>query len=612
LSGAKEVHIVWDGLASIHKRETQIQRSEHECYNCYQLAQYFTGDTGAYDQHSRLRPALHLWGESIIQEAISDLRIRMDRDRGEIILFNHCAPGEAESYIAHLGCSLPQNSDKTIVLSNDTDLLVYDSIPGFIPFETLIFEIRTETKDATTYLVTGWMYTNRQFHMAFPFLQAKCFSSTKTGKRKQLSICNYCMVAVATLAGCDYHLSLEHEACLYKVRQSILSCDIGGLRMRDRNSPSKKNALIATIRCVSHMNKSILLDDAQIFERNEYLSILASALLNYLRKIPANKLPTGNRRKKGNNNASEKDRDTTDPFHLIQTLFQIAVIYDQDCSNLESTTPCLHSVDVNLRRILNHGDFYCKNLVELQPSIWQEDVFSSCRARFYAAISTMSKSKFDNQSMNEYVHVRQGLRDFYHKMAVDFSEQSEYLESLASAQSHFMVLLGFVLGSSSEYSLSQDALLGAELLALYACRLLNSYDMKSMLLATAFIAFKLSENWEGIHITDMAVSTDDKIIFLSVYNRLQVALFHANLVSNSLLSFFAHSNHVKVTTSRFLSDELLIMTLWQKMRVIKWTYNVPSRDLLFEIICNTVHIPSNANQQRLKFYDWWETWLSST
>jgi len=188
LTGIQQVHVVWDGLTHGSKRRTQIQRFETQCYQSYQNAQHFIMNDFCGSKDKLPQPTCHLWGECIMQEAICNLQETLEneefgqRDRS---LWNHFAENEADIYLGHFFFNQKKQDtnycfdDEYIVLSNDTDLFVYSSIPGFIPLSTLMFEIASCTGPAHMrnssvmeydYAVKGWIFTQHQFHSAFPYV----------------------------------------------------------------------------------------------------------------------------------------------------------------------------------------------------------------------------------------------------------------------------------------------------------------------------------------------------------------------------------------------------------------------------------------------------------
>ena len=615
-SGAREVHIVWDGPASSFKRDAQIQRLESQCHNCYRLARRFTNCNELNRDHlSGLHPTLHLWGESIMQEAVHDLQLSMERERKKQRLLNHSADTEAEIFMGHLFHNAMRetgNMHRVVVLSNDSDLLVYNSIPGFIPLSTLIFQITSSTtsnSDTNAYHLTGWMYTQEQLFLAFPFLHPTCWSNRSDSSSSSTIIatelrdyaaCNYRMVVIAALAGCDYTLDPLLEQSLNEMRNTIVKSDVGGLRLRDRNNPTSKKTLIAILRYMSHVLNASNIDES--LGASECMTLLGMAVVNFVRRAEVKKSSC----KKWNSHGRGVPEIST--LHFIQALIDICAIYHPQCQ-LPIVSP-----DVNIRRILDQRVFYCKPLIELHhggESIWMEPIFSSCRKRLYSVLAFISKQS-NAFSIVEYVHVRQGKHDLYRRSSVDFTETKASLESNTGTHSHFVE---FMLGSTQ---LHRTPIEDPGILYIYASLLLNTCEEKFLLLAAAFIASYCTEHWQRMGIIDPQesfTSTDDKSIFLNVYNHLQVALFHANLACGIIALLPHHAiGSSQIHLNRFFIDEILIMSLWKRIEEGRYHfenwgwYRESSRDLLFDIICDTLQSPKDS-QLHMIFFKWWIVWF---
>jgi hypothetical protein len=213
------VHVVMDGLAPAAKIPTQVQRMAERC---------------GENSHN----ILHLQAESAMVEAIEDM---MQEDAGDgrrrrRLQLHRPSHGEAETYIHHWlmlihsrAVPLPPIS----ILSNDTDFLIFSTCPGFVPLSTLAF-----TKEDSKLRLSGFEYLRSKFTKAhFPGLSFDYMDEV--------------MTCVAALAGCDYVCD-EHEDILGEARTSIIQSDISGLRVKQRNKPTRASALVAIVRYIGH------------------------------------------------------------------------------------------------------------------------------------------------------------------------------------------------------------------------------------------------------------------------------------------------------------------------------------------------------------------------
>ena len=115
-------------------------------------------------------------------------------------------------------------STEVYILANDTDFLVYPSSPGFISFKSL--EIQKE--NGITRL-SGIEYTRQQFLGAF----------LPNAEAVQEDV----MPVIAALVGCDYVLNEKSQRVLCSAMNQIVRSDIGGLRQKARNNPTRAQRL---------------------------------------------------------------------------------------------------------------------------------------------------------------------------------------------------------------------------------------------------------------------------------------------------------------------------------------------------------------------------------
>ena len=134
--------------------------------------------------------------------------------------------GEAEAFI---DASLSRCEDKhgVVIMSNDTDFLVYGHCPGFLSFSSLQFTPSGEE----SLTLSGFHYVSSNFRRAF-------FQN-----RRDVRF----LSTVAGLAGCDYD-----DERLTSARAIIIKSKLGGLRVKHQNKPTTQMTLTAVLRYVSH------------------------------------------------------------------------------------------------------------------------------------------------------------------------------------------------------------------------------------------------------------------------------------------------------------------------------------------------------------------------
>lgn len=216
------VHVVLDGLAPESKLPSQIARLKKVAALADTIARSDETSSNNNNNHSRARVP-HILTEWAFREAVEDSlsdRLHLHRPRH----------GEAEHYIDRILMTKhgkTENSN-TVVLSNDTDFLIYPNCHGFVPLESLQFQ----TMDGQPHL-SGFHYLSCKFYKAF-FPSADDASA----RSRILSL-------VAALSGCDYG-SLE------EARARIVQSSIAGLPRKARNNHSSANILMAVVRYVNH------------------------------------------------------------------------------------------------------------------------------------------------------------------------------------------------------------------------------------------------------------------------------------------------------------------------------------------------------------------------
>jgi hypothetical protein len=216
------VHCFLDGLAPREKIPTQISRLSQQALH----GEILSGG-GKLNPKTKL---LHLLAEWSFIEAIENLKKCTNR-----LHLHRASRGEGEAYIDYwIATRSASTSAKLLILSDDSDLLVYPSCPGFIPFDSIRFE-----ENRGTLCFQGRHYLRSKFLKSF-------LQDPDSVDTEQI------MTSVAALAGCDYILENLLEDTLKVARKSIVESNLGGLRQKLRNSPTAKSTLTAILRVLGH------------------------------------------------------------------------------------------------------------------------------------------------------------------------------------------------------------------------------------------------------------------------------------------------------------------------------------------------------------------------
>lgn len=213
------VHFFFDGLAPVEKIESQIERMERQAMN---------GDRLARGEKSKSVKLLHPLGEAAFIEAVETHRLK----HPAIVHLHRASMGEGEALIHHWISENPNAYSKIIVISEDSDFLMYGSCPGFIPPSTLRFEE-----------MNGKMCMQGQHYLRSKFLRS-FMNFSEVGP--------LVMTTVAALAGCDYSIGKVESTALQIASRNIALSDLGGLRPKLRTNPTAAAKLIAILRVVAH------------------------------------------------------------------------------------------------------------------------------------------------------------------------------------------------------------------------------------------------------------------------------------------------------------------------------------------------------------------------
>lgn len=210
---AKEVHVVMDGACTTSKIATQVERMKVAAQQADAAAR------------SKLTPrnckVISVLAEWTVVDAIEKLQARI-----ATLQLHRLSTGEAEGFI-DFSMKGYKNKDGVVIMSNDTDFLVYEHCPGFLPFNSIQFT----PMDERNLGFTGFHYLRSKFKRAF------------FANHTDIHI----MTSVAALAGCDYD-----DELLQAARSTIVKSKIGGLRIKHQNNPTMQSVLTAILRFVRH------------------------------------------------------------------------------------------------------------------------------------------------------------------------------------------------------------------------------------------------------------------------------------------------------------------------------------------------------------------------
>eukprot|EP00934_Nitzschia_sp_Nitz4_P001476 Nitzschia sp. Nitz4//scaffold56_size114212//55353//57533//NITZ4_003949-RA/size114212-processed-gene-0.26-mRNA-1//-1//CDS//3329554703//1476//frame0 len=213
------VHIFLDGLPPHQKIHAQVDRMAQQAITADQLAR------GEISGSIKL---LHHLAEWAFVEAITNLQQTSEQR----IVLHRPQVGEAEAHINQWLLHNPVEYSKIAIISEDSDFLVYNACPGFIPPSSLRF-----TERQGKFCLQGQHYVREKFLRAF---------------LGEITMDTSVMTTVAAIAGCDYALGKEQAQILSDLRAKIAASDLGGLRPKLRTNPTAAAALKAILRLVAH------------------------------------------------------------------------------------------------------------------------------------------------------------------------------------------------------------------------------------------------------------------------------------------------------------------------------------------------------------------------
>lgn len=368
-AGASEVHLVRDGLASEYKSEAQRSRLADACRRAdlaaRQLARRADDKAAAITNDSRAIGAWdvpHLFAELALEEGFVDLMAAAcndgkDGNKSSGPFFLHQAHGEAEGYICHLIesrriCAKHEESkdkEDIIILSNDTDMFVYN-VPCFVPLHSLRFEpmaSKAGPEKGTRCIITGWRYCRVKFLAAFPNLVPR-FAPNKEESFAA-------MAAVSALAGNDYNLNHRYRSALSSARARIVQSDIGGLRRRERNTPTAKGTVTAVIRFVCHFaSRDKRLCAAVITTDASNSGEIRENKSGWMWQLASAATPDG----KGRN---DRESDLFEALCLVQKIYGDDAIVSNE-ESLMSWLPQINNIEIE--RCVRRSSFFCRVVIE--------------------------------------------------------------------------------------------------------------------------------------------------------------------------------------------------------------------------------------------------------
>lgn len=306
------VHVFFDGLAPRQQILSHIRRMGNQSSDGERLATQYAQCAGmdlraSYtlnrnDPPSRL---LHHLAEWAFVEAVDRLRQRFTNT----LHMHRASVGEAEALINQWLIQNDGTYSRVAILSDDTDFLVYDSCPGFVPPNTLIYEERNGQ-----HCIRGRYYIRSKFLRSFPGQLTTMDSAV--------------MTSVAAIAGCDYCTSPEQAEQLANIRNGLIMSDVGGLRLGKRKTANDASALVAVLRGVIHFKN--------VVGNSTWLHALCKHF-------------------------------TSTPHQAQAALDGLRVIHDVYTYSLQvASNSVLDLVPgmVEVRRLLQHGIMYCYPVVE--------------------------------------------------------------------------------------------------------------------------------------------------------------------------------------------------------------------------------------------------------
>jgi len=532
---SSHIHLVFDGVASIHKHSQQLTRLKQASSVLDENTKRFTKrqDNNTSSQHDVRCNLPHLFGEDAMIAAVRNLQ----KTYPESFII-HYASWEAEGFIAKLIQKAENNS--YIILSNDSDFLVFPSVQSLTPFHSLKYVMENHDKDegsdkidneklpiehTTKWSLHGWKYTREKFMAAFS-IGNQCNVSSSPFP------CNLTIfTTIAALAGCDYTLPKIYERSLITARETIVRSDIGGLRQKDRNNPSARNTITAIIRYVVHF-----ISRFKCIQHDHNL---------WLKKLVTKVGSTTTQRKK-KIKLEKEEQILSKAINLIHDIYNDCCVDSELCVTEERLKKFEFMQE--LRRLLRYNILFFKPVMETwnynqndkNVSIWMESSMVQCRLRVYRLLKHPSGDS--NQEYSDDTVVTEFCRANGPNHTVDYKDtkvvmtaDSGIFNEFVSPESIFFLIEFVFLGyETSDLILEDESNKFYQpkyfeyFFSLLASFLLNDRDALVLLLLTLIpesmlLTREMKKVKENTHVIEQHGS------YLESQNRIQLAIYHAKL-----------------------------------------------------------------------------------
>ena len=538
-------YLVIEGLAGVEKLAEQVNRIQVKSENCNaivkKLLRQSVGSGTVHLNQNKFVP--NLFSESLLEtafiEVLKEFSNKSKELYGEVIY----AEGEAEACISYL-VSGKTHTSNVVVLSNDTDFMIYCGCPGFVPLDTL--DIST-SKDGKIIWIRGWSYS-------------------------QISFCKFfgvppiCLPILSGLVGCDYSFPVQQERKLMSAKESILRSSVSK-RKKNRN-----RSLSNIIQLVVNFIASTLRPKQDELKKNDEVLEFVSAILS------------------GHGSSQiTRFRDLLSSFKHIAYLYGFDGYVGLKCKSLTfNKRKCgLLVCWADVERLKRDNIFICKPVLERisfssssPNSLWNTKYLCDIRRRLFSLV-TLQKGRTKNKEYIEYFAKCGGSIDMKH---VQFENDLNVSMNDLSGVKLLSYILAF---PDAACALEEEFLsIGKQFRLMFIIGLLApSRFLRKLIVASACFT---DEKWyeEGI---SKALIIDSQ--FLNSLAMLQIVTYHASIILmlTSDLFFFENScknndiseltkilsialqNSKKINIISFLSDSPLSFLLekWENVAPLK-------------------------------------------
>lgn len=597
-SSNSRVHCVFDGVASQLKEKQQLERIRENCSVFNQASTSFVHGKRGNTYHIP-----HLFGEDAMLEAIELEAAQSTR------IHIHFAEAEAESFIADM-LSKSRGEGETenaVILSNDSDFLVFPSVTSFVPLHSLEY---TTLEDGASVLM-GWEYKRESFVAAYPQFQGKDDNDVFG-----------VMTTMAALAGCDYHLPTTLQRRISSGRNVIVNSNIGGLRQKNRNDPSARGALLAVLRYISHFRRT---------DTEEWLFNMADSIALA----------------EGTNDVAQRRCDFLEALSRIRNVY--AGIGDKGNHSVLDSMKCENNM-VDLNRLLLQRKFYCKPVMELCEgarhqaskarttkgkkrkndrqsihtcvedrigsggSLWMESIFVECRDRVYEFLANRHGCNEggvnDLPVINIIEHCRSGgfKQLSYKGYQVEVKSENFQSSQDSTFRQTILQMIGGV-GISNEVTLLGTHLEGMrqEHQFIAFASLLLKEPTDALMLITLALAPKSSIHRQKEFHTIMQWNE-----YMVSNGRIQIALYHTGLIIDAVIAL-GNVDGEMAAAQRYFSPRNV---LCDERLLAAWSIVCEVRENDFnDDILGTIKDRWNSSF-RIQSHDWgddidniWNCWL---